>query len=76
MDEQIVESRRYQRKVDDLFTCRIEQPIHFQDERLTTDHARRIMTEAGLSRAKQRKRVDRLAAQFILQGWLETQRRR
>lgn len=47
-------------------------PVHFIDERLTSDRARRILSESGLSRAKQRQRVDRMAAQFILQAFLDS----
>lgn len=47
-------------------------PVHFIDERLTSDRARRILRESGLSRVKQRQRVDRMAAQFILQAFLDS----
>jgi putative Holliday junction resolvase len=49
--------------------------IHLVDERLTTEQARRVMTEAGLSREQQHRRVDRVAAQFILQIFLDSSRR-
>ena len=47
-------------------------PVHLVDERLTSERAKRVMTDAGLSRAKQRGKVDRMAAQFILQLYLDT----
>ena len=47
------------------------KPVHFVDERLTSERAERVMKEAGLSYAKRRKRIDRLAAQFILQAFLD-----
>ena len=50
-------------------------PAHFVDERLTTEHARRSMTEAGLSWQKQRPRLDRAAAQIILQIYLDSAKR-
>lgn len=50
------------------------KPVHFMDERLTSARARRVLAEAGLSPAKQRGRVDRMAAQFILQAWLDAAR--
>lgn len=50
-------------------------PIHLVDERLTTAQATRVMTEAGLSREQQHRRVDRVAAQFILQIHLDSSRR-
>ena len=49
--------------------------VHLVDERLTTEQARRAMTEAGLSREQQHRRVDRVAAQFILQIFLDSSRR-
>lgn len=45
------------------------------DERLTTRQADRAMLEGDLSRAKRRARVDRLAAQLLLQGYLDAMRR-
>ena len=49
-------------------------PVSFVDERLTTERARRVMLEAGFTHARQRKNVDRLAAQFILQIHLDSKR--
>lgn len=49
-------------------------PVHLVDERLTTEQAERVMTDAGLSRRKQRRNVDRMAAQFILQKFLDASR--
>lgn len=42
------------------------------DERLTTVAAHNIMLEADLSRAKREKVVDKVAATFILQGYLDS----
>lgn len=61
------------------FAARLEllgKPVHFVDERLTTERARRVMDEAGLSWRQQRRKVDRMAAQFILQIYLDQARRR
>jgi putative Holliday junction resolvase len=49
-------------------------PVHFVDERLTSEQAERTLTEAGLSRRKRRDRVDRMAAQLILQQHLQRRR--
>ena len=46
-------------------------PVHLMDERLTSERARRALSDAGLSRAKRRGKVDRMAAQFILQLYLD-----
>ena len=48
-----------------------ELPIEMWDERLTTVAAHRAMLEADLSRNKRKKIVDKIAATYILQGYLD-----
>jgi len=50
----------------------ISLPIKMWDERLTTVAAHRVMLEADLSRAKRKKIVDKMAAMYILQGYLDS----
>lgn len=45
--------------------------IEMWDERLTTVAAHRAMLEADLSRSKRKKIVDKIAATYILQGFLD-----
>jgi putative pre-16S rRNA nuclease len=45
------------------------------DERLSTVAAERILLEGDLSRKKRRKVIDRLAAAYILQGYLDSRPR-
>lgn len=45
--------------------------IEMWDERLTTVAAHRAMLEADLSRSKRKKIVDKIAAIYILQGYLD-----
>ena len=45
--------------------------VEFWDESFTTVEAEEVLLEANLSRKKRKKVIDRLAAQMILQGWLE-----
>ena len=45
--------------------------VEFWDERLTTVAANRAMLEADLSRGKRKKIVDKMAATYILQGYLD-----
>lgn len=45
------------------------------DERFSTAAAERAMIEADLSRQRRKQKIDALAAQLILQGWLDAQRR-
>jgi putative Holliday junction resolvase len=49
-------------------------PVEWWDERLSTVAAQRTLLEADLSRAKRREVIDQMAAQFILQGWLDSRR--
>jgi putative Holliday junction resolvase len=50
-------------------------PVHTVDERLTTVRAHRAMTGAKMSKKGKKKRVDMIAAQFILQAYLDQNRR-
>jgi len=43
----------------------------FQDERLTTASARRVLLEADVSRDKRKQVIDKVAAVVILQGYLD-----
>ncbi|AKN29375.1 Holliday junction resolvase [Clostridium carboxidivorans P7] len=51
---------------------KIGLPIKMWDERLTTVAAHRAMLEADLSRNKRKKIVDKMAAIYILQGYLDS----
>lgn len=57
----------------------VEQQIGAQliawDERFSTAAAERTLIEADLSRARRKRHIDAVAAQFILQGWLDAQHR-
>ena len=46
--------------------------IVFFDERLTTMTARRVLVDADISRGKQKKVIDKLAAVIILQGYMDS----
>ncbi len=48
-------------------------PVHLWDERLTTVAADKAMIEAGLRREERKEHVDKIAAIFILQGYLDLQ---
>lgn len=50
-------------------------PIKTWDERLSSREVGRVMIEQGLSRQKQKKHSDQLAAILILQSYLESKRR-
>ena len=55
-----------------LIKQEIDIKIDFWDERLTTVAAHRAMLEADLSRGKRKKIVDKIAATYILQGYLDS----
>jgi len=46
-------------------------PILLQDERMSSQAVERTMLEADISRAKRAENVDKLAASYILQGYLD-----
>lgn len=50
---------------------KLDLPVAFWDERLSTIAAERAMLEADLSRKKRAERIDAAAAAFILQGALD-----
>ena len=51
--------------------ARIDLPLAFWDERLSTVAVTRTMLEADLSRARRAELVDKMAAAYILQGLLD-----
>ncbi len=46
-------------------------PVRMWDERLSTRAVEQVLIEADVSRAKRRLHLDKLAASFILQGYLD-----
>lgn len=61
-------SKAYGDKIKEIF----EIPVDYQDERLTTVQAERMLVEqADISRGKRKKVIDKLAAQLILQNYLD-----
>jgi putative Holliday junction resolvase len=50
---------------------RMEMPIAFWDERLSTAAVTRAMLEADVTRARRARAVDKMAAAYILQGALD-----
>jgi putative Holliday junction resolvase len=53
---------------------RIDRPIVFWDERLTSSAAERLLTDAGVGRKRRRELVDAVAAALLLQSYLDAQR--
>ena len=62
-------SMAYGKKIEELFSI----PVSYQDERLTTVQAERMLIEqANASRAKRKKVIDKVAAVMILQNYLDS----
>ncbi len=56
----------------DLLKATFGLPIDYQDERLTTVEAERMLIEeADISRKKRKQVIDKLAAELILQNYLD-----
>lgn len=51
--------------------AKLDLPLAFWDERLSTAAVTRTMLDADLSRARRAELVDKLAAAYILQGFLD-----
>ena len=61
-------SKAYGNKIKEI----VGIPVDYQDERLTTVQAERMLVEqADVSRGKRKKVIDKLAAQLILQNYLD-----
>ncbi len=61
-------TRAFVRNLQKLWTL----PILYWDERLSTAAVTRVMLEADVSRAKRAENVDKLAAAYILQSFLDS----
>ncbi|WP_321384816.1 Holliday junction resolvase RuvX [uncultured Enterococcus sp.] len=62
-------SMAYGKQIEELF----QLPVVYQDERLTTVQAERMLVEqANASRAKRKKVIDKVAAVMILQNYLDS----
>ena len=58
-------------QLGEIIKSKCSLPVVFWDERLTTVAADRAMMEAGIRREERKEHVDKLAAVFILQGYLD-----
>ena len=55
----------------DQLQSRVDCPVELWDERLTTVSAQRALRESGRKARDQRGVVDQVAAQILLQSWLD-----
>ena len=56
----------------EMLERRTSLPVILWDERLTTVSADQVMMESGIRREDRKKYVDRIAAEFIIQGYLDS----
>ena len=61
-------------KVAEELKDRYQLPVHLWDERLSTSAVERTLISADISRKKRKKVVDKAAATWILQGYLDAKR--
>ena len=67
-------ARRVQVLIDALREGLEGIEVHEWDERFSTVAVERVLIDADLSRKRRKEVVDKQAAAFILQGWLDAQR--
>jgi len=70
------EKTREVRQFAEALSQSVSVPVHFMDERLTTIQAHSTMHQIGKKPSRHRERVDQLAAQFILQTFLDQEKNR
>ena len=61
-------------KFADRLKERIGLPVKLWDERLSTAQAQRVLLQADLRRKKRKKVIDKVAAQIILQSYLDAKK--
>ncbi len=61
------------RRFGTALESKLQIPVHYQDERMTSVQAERAVRSSGLTRSKraEKGRVDESAAALILQAWLD-----
>lgn len=66
---------RQVRQVGEALGRRLDVPVHFVDERMTSVQGERMVRSSGLPRKQreQKERIDAAAAVLILQRWLDRQ---
>ena len=62
-----LETEEFKQKIEKTFKIKVE----LQDERLSTKEATGYMVKADMSRKKRKKKIDSLAANIILQTYLD-----
>lgn len=76
MDDTEGERAEKTREFAEKLAARVKVPLEFLDERLTTMQAQEILDESGIPRSEQKKVIDQVAAQLILQTYLDQMERK
>jgi putative Holliday junction resolvase len=71
MNDTLGERAELSLEFKDKLERRTGLPVVMWDERLTTVSADKVMMEAGIRRENRKEYVDKIAAVFILQGYLD-----
>jgi len=69
-------SAQLAREFGTWFSSITNRPVTYWDERYTSSVAADILRDAGVARSKRKQRIDMLAAQILLQSYLDEQIRR
>ena len=72
MNDTLGERAQFSLEFKEKLERRTGLPVVMWDERLTTVAADKAMMEAGIRRENRKEHVDRIAAVFILQGYLDS----
>ena len=71
MDGSEGQSVEMARTFGDEISKQVDVPVVYQDERLSTVTAQKILIESGMRREKRKDKVDAIAATIILQTYLD-----
>ncbi len=74
MDDSENDMTRAAKKFGNRLRARYNLPVHMVDERLTSIAAKNVLVEAGIPSKRHKSKLDRLAAQTILQAFLDEHR--
>ena len=72
LGDRALTTMEFQKKLTDY----LNKEVVLQDERLSTVQAHNFMLEADMSRKKRKKNVDKIAANIILQTYLDIEKGR
>lgn len=72
MDGSEGDRARITREFGDLLSQTSGLPVYYQDERLTTVSAERMLIDADVRREKRKQVIDKVAATIILQSYLDS----